>query len=143
MRHQLGSRLPEFTPAERALVQHSNDMYGMNHYTADYIRCDQDTPASAEDFSGNLTTSKTNKAGEVIGPESQSPWLRPNPAGFRKLLNWISERYGKPVIYVTENGTSVKGENDLPKEEILEDEFRAEYFRGYVGPDQSMGRDGR
>lgn len=36
------------------------------------------------------------------------------------------------MIYVTENGTSVKGENDLSVEEILEDEFRAEYFRGYI-----------
>lgn len=75
---------------------------------------------------------KQNVHGEHIGPETQSPWLRPHPAGFRKLLNWISNRYGKPPIYVTENGTSVKGENDLTKEQILEDDFRAEYFRGYI-----------
>lgn len=35
-------------------------------------------------------------------------------------------------IYVTENGTSVKGENDLPKDQILQDSFRAQYFRDYV-----------
>jgi len=34
---------------------------------------------------------------------------------------------------VTENGTSLKGENDLSREEILQDEFRCEYFRGYIG----------
>lgn len=48
-------------------------------------------------------------------------------------MKWISDRYGRPPIYVTENGTSLKGENDMSMEQILDDEFRAEYFRGYVG----------
>jgi beta-glucosidase len=128
MRAQLGSRLPTFTSADRALIQGSNDIYGMNHYTADYIQ-HLSTPPPADDFLGNLSPTKTNKKGEVIGPETQSFWLRPYPEGFRKLLNWISNRYGRPQIYVTENGTSLKGENDLLAEEIFKDEFRAEYFR--------------
>lgn len=33
---------------------------------------------------------------------------------------------------MTENGTSLKGENDLSRDEILNDEFRAEYFRTYI-----------
>ncbi|KXS96640.1 hypothetical protein AC578_6908 [Pseudocercospora eumusae] len=132
MREQLGVRLPEFTAEEKTLVQGSNDFYGMNHYTADFVRnCDKDTP-SAENFNGNLEVSKTNKAGDSIGPETQSVWLRPFPSGFRRLMNWISDRYGKPIIYVTENGTSLKGENDLSVEQLLEDEFRAEYFRTYI-----------
>lgn len=55
------------------------------------------------------------------------------PLGFRKLIKWLSDRYGGPTFYVTENGTSLKGENDLPLEELLNDEFRVEYFRGYIG----------
>lgn len=47
-------------------------------------------------------------------------------------MKWISDRYGRPTIYVTENGTSLKGENDMPRDQILEDDFRVEYFRGYV-----------
>lgn len=47
-------------------------------------------------------------------------------------MKWISERYGGPPIYVTENGTSLKGENDMPRDQILSDEFRVEYFRGYI-----------
>ena len=45
---------------------------------------------------------------------------------------WISERYGGPKIYVTENGTSILGENDKTREEILNDEFRVWYFSEYV-----------
>lgn len=48
------------------------------------------------------------------------------------MINWISDGYGRPIIYVTENGTSLKGENDKTREEILEDEFRVEYFRDYI-----------
>ncbi|KAI1094373.1 glycoside hydrolase family 1 protein [Rostrohypoxylon terebratum] len=131
MRKQLGDRLPEFTPEEIALVHGSNDFYGMNHYTADYVKHGDGNPPP-EDFLGDLTTTAFSKSGECIGPETQSFWLRPNPQGFRGLLNWLSKRYGYPPIYVTENGTSIKGENDLQEPEILEDVFRYEYFRDYV-----------
>jgi len=128
---QLGDRLPSWTPEEVALVKGSNDFYGMNHYCANYIRHRTGTP-EPEDHMGNLEALFQNKEGNVIGPDTQSFWLKPYPLGFRKLLVWISERYGRPKIYVTENGTSVKGENDLPMEKILEDDFRLEYFKGYI-----------
>lgn len=131
MRKQLGDRLPEFTPSEAALLKGSNDFYGMNHYTANYVK-HKATPAEADDHLGNLETLFVNKAGDCIGPETQSVWLRPHPQGFRKLLGWLDARYGKPVIYVTENGTSLKGENDLPREVMVNDDFRANYFRGYI-----------
>lgn len=131
MRDQLGARLPKFSMDERALVQGSNDAYFMNCYTADFVRACKGVPAD-QDYIGNLEVHKTNQSGASIGPETQSAWLRPHPRGFRKLLRWISDRYDYPAIYVTENGTSIKGENDMPVEEILQDDFRADYFRGYI-----------
>jgi beta-glucosidase len=104
----------------------------MNHYCANYIK-HKAGPAEPEDFAGNLDILLENKAGESIGPETQSVWLRPYPIGFRKLMKWLSDRYGGPTFYVTENGTSLKGENDLPLDQLLEDDFRCEYFRGYIG----------
>ncbi|EKG18229.1 Glycoside hydrolase family 1 [Macrophomina phaseolina MS6] len=131
MRKQLGDRLPEFTADEAALIKGSNDFYGMNHYTANYVK-HVDTEPAEDDFLGNLECTFYSKKGECIGPETQSPWLRPNGLGFRKLLKWISDRYGRPTIYVTENGTSLKGENDLPLEQLLEDDFRVKYFDDYI-----------
>lgn len=131
MVRQLGNRLPVWTDEERALVQGSNDFYGMNHYTANYIR-HRKGPAPEDDFLGNLETLFYSKKGECIGPETQSFWLRPNPRGFRELLVWLSKRYEFPKIYVTENGTSLKGENDMQLAQIVEDDFRVEYFDGYV-----------
>jgi len=131
MREQLGDRLPTWSEEDRKLVLGSNDFYGMNHYTADYIK-HLDTPAEPDNFNGNLDTLKENKQGEAIGPETQSPWLRPCPHGFRKLMKWISDRNGRPIMYVTENGTSLKGENEKSMEEILEDDFRLKYYQDYV-----------
>lgn len=91
MRAQLGDRLPEWTADEVALVKGSNDFYGMNHYTANYIK-HLTTPPSEDDFLGNLETGFVNSKGDVIGPETQSVWLRPNSEGFRKLLIWLSKR---------------------------------------------------
>ncbi|MCJ1410810.1 hypothetical protein MMC19_004896 [Ptychographa xylographoides] len=127
---QLGDRLPAWTPEDKALVQGSNDFYGMNHYCANYIKHRTGTP-EPEDFLGNLETLFENNEGKAIGPDTQSFWLKPHPIGFRKLMKWISDRYGKPTIYVTENGTSLKGENDMTKGQILEDDFRVEYFKNY------------
>jgi beta-glucosidase len=131
MRAQLGDRLPEFTPEELSLVKGSNDFWGMNHYTSKYVRHKTGTPAP-EDCIGHLDTLVQSKNGDIIGPETQCDWLRPNPEGFRHLLGWISKRYDYPPIYVTENGTSVKGESDLPVEQIVNDEFRTKYFDDYI-----------
>ncbi|KAM0706465.1 hypothetical protein Q7P35_005792 [Cladosporium inversicolor] len=131
MRKQLGDRLPQFTEEEKTLVKGSNDFYGMNHYCANYIK-HIPTEADPKDFTGNLELLLEDKNGTPIGPETQSPWLRPHAIGFRKLMKWISDRYGRPIIYVTENGTSLKGENDKTRDEILEDDFRVKYFQDYV-----------
>jgi beta-glucosidase len=137
---QLGSRLPTFTPEEIALVKGSNDFYGMNHYTTNYIRA-RTTPAPLDDYAGNLDVLYRNNNGLWIGPQTQSTWLHPHAPGFRALLNWISDRYHpQGGIYVTENGTSIKSENSLTvlsdpnsQANILNDEFRAIYFTDYVG----------
>ena len=133
MRKQLGNRLPNFTEEERRLLKGANDFYGMNHYCANYIRHKAESePIDPLDTEGHLDVLFEDKNGNSIGPETQSPWLRPHAPGFRKLMKWLSDRYGRPKIYVTENGTSIMQENDLSKEEMLEDDFRCEYFRSYI-----------
>lgn len=131
MRKQLGDRLPEWTPEDIALVKGSNDFYGMNHYTADYVKHGDGNPAP-EDFLGDLTTHPYNINLESIGPETESFWLRPNPQGFRGLIVWLSKRYGYPPIYVTENGTSIKGESQMEPDQIKDDELRYLYFKTYA-----------
>lgn len=134
MRAQLGDRLPRFTAEESKLVLGSSDFYGMNSYTTFYIR-HKDTPPELDDHSGNVDKLDTNSKGVSRGPESDTYWLRTAPWGFRKLLNWIWKRYGVP-IYITENGTTAKGETE-PSEVVLNDQFRINFFNGYL---EAIGR---
>jgi beta-glucosidase len=142
MRAQLGTRLPEFTPEEQALVRGSSDFYGMNTYTTFYVR-HLSTPPDINDHLGNVEKLDTNSAGESRGPESDTYWLRTNPTGFGKLLRWVWDRYHVP-IFMTENGTTAKGEHvrGAPTEEVLDDTFRVEFFHGYLRELAQAVRDG-
>jgi beta-glucosidase len=130
MRAQLGDRLPRFTPEESKLVLGSSEFYGMNSYTTFFMK-HTTTPPDINDHKGNVEIHDENKQGVPRGEESDTEWLRASPWGFRKLLNWIYKRYQMP-IYVTENGTTAKGEV-APTPEVLEDTFRIKFFEGYVG----------
>ncbi|KAK1140126.1 hypothetical protein N8T08_010882 [Aspergillus melleus] len=130
MRAQLGDRLPKFTAEESQLVLGSSEFYGMNTYTSFFVK-HKTTPADINDHKGNVEIFDANKQGVPRGEESDTEWLRSSPWGFRKLLNWVYSRYQMP-IYLTENGTTTKGET-APTPEVLNDEFRIQFFEGYVG----------
>ena len=129
MRAQLGDRLPKFTPEESKLVLGSSDFYGMNSYTSFFVK-HKTTPPEINDHQGNIEKLDTNKQGVERGPPSDTYWLCTAPWGFRKLLNWIWKRYGIP-IYITENGTTAKGETE-PTPAVLDDKFRIQFFEGYL-----------
>ncbi|KAH7363303.1 glycoside hydrolase superfamily [Plectosphaerella cucumerina] len=133
MRERLGSRLPEFTPAERELLKRTaalNTFYGMNHYTSQFARARMTEPA-ADDLTGNVEELAVNKQGQEIGPLSGTSWLRVTPLQFQKLLSWIWRRY-KRSIYVTENGCPCPGENNMSLEQAVDDQFRIGYFGLYL-----------
>lgn len=131
MRRYLGDRLPEFTPEEQELLRETastNAFYGMNHYSTKYARALTTLPAD-DDWTGNIEESSVNAQGVEIGPVSGVQWLRLAPEGFRKLLNWVWDRYRLPVI-ITENGCPCPGEDDVSI--AVEDEFRQRYFGLYL-----------
>ena len=51
------------------------------------------------------------------------------PWGFRKMLNWIHERYNGLPIYVTENGTAITADG---VEAAIHDQERADFVTGYT-----------
>lgn len=128
MRAKLGDRLPYFTDAQKKMIRGSSDFYGMNHYTSNYI-----VPQDCSGITEYMGDAKYvyEKNGVPIGSQAESSWLRVVPWGFRKLLNWIFNRYASP-IYVTEFGCSVPGESDLPVEQVIQDDFRVDYYRSYL-----------
>lgn len=133
MRAQLGSRLPQFTDAEFALLRETKDLvdfYGQNYYTAQFAR-HRDEPADPNDYLGNVTELQSNKQGVSIGAESGVHWLRSSPPQFRKFFSWIYARYGR-AIYVTENGCPCPGEDKMTREESVDDQYRIDYFEDHL-----------
>ncbi|GLB39494.1 putative glycosyl hydrolase 1 family protein [Lyophyllum shimeji] len=124
MREVLQDRLPQFTPDEIALVKDSSDFYGMNTYTTNLARAGGD-----DEFQGNVDYTFTRPDGTQLGTQAHCAWLQDYPQGFRSLLNYLWKKYKTP-IFVTENGFAVKGENDMPLEQVLVDTDRVNYFRG-------------
>ena len=70
--------------------------------------------------------------GKLIGPRAESAWLYVYPKGMRGLLNWIDKRYNNSLIYVFENGVSVPNENQMKVAEAVHDNFRIDYYKGYI-----------
>ncbi|KAH7075143.1 beta-glucosidase [Paraphoma chrysanthemicola] len=139
MRAQLGDRLPHFTPEQKDLVQGSSDFYGMNTYTTFFVKHRDEEP-DVNDHKGNIEKCDANSEGKSRGPESDTYWLRTAPEGFGKLLRWVWDRYHVP-IYMTENGTTAKGEL-APTPDVLDDTFRVEFFNGYLRELATAVRDG-
>ncbi|EIN14627.1 glycoside hydrolase family 1 protein [Punctularia strigosozonata HHB-11173 SS5] len=124
MRRMLGSRLPEFTAEEIALVKGSSEFYGMNTYTTNLIIAGGD-----DEFQGLTRYTFTRPDGSQLGTQAHCSWLQTYPEGFRALMNYLYKKYKKP-IYVTENGFAVKDESYMSREQALADHDRVEYFQG-------------
>lgn len=131
MRAQLGGRLPAFTDADFALLRAAEtDFYGMNYYTSQFAR-HRDGPARETDYVGNLDELQQNKSGTPVGEESGLGWLRSCPGMFRKHLTRVHRLYGKP-IYITENGCPCPGEDQMTRDEAIDDPFRIRYFDSHL-----------
>eukprot|EP00624_Nannochloropsis_granulata_P003078 evm.model.NODE_25690_length_16931_cov_16.617329.2 len=143
----VGDRLPKFTAEESAQLKGSWDFFGLNHYTSTYVR-KPDFPAPLPGMGGSwgadsyTAQTATSIDGVQIGALADSGWLHVVPWGFRKMLNWVAERYGNPGIYVTENGCDVPNESQLTLAEALDDQFRIDFYKGYLGNMAEAIKDG-
>ena len=124
-------RIPTFTDDEVNMVKGSVDYIGFNQYTSTYI---MNTNNPGGDWSSDPHTAMNavNASGHRIGPQAESPWLNVYPEGIRGAINWVNSRYNQPLIYIFENGVSVPGETKLPIQEALHDQFRIDFYRGYI-----------
>lgn len=134
MRERLGTLLPRFTEEEKRLVRGSSEFYGINSYTTFFVRHLDDIDERL-DYRGNVQFLDENKTGESRGLETDTHWLRANPQGWAKLLRYVWSRYKLP-IFITENGTTVKGEHGSASpastEDVLQDPDRVAFFKSYI-----------
>eukprot|EP00058_Branchiostoma_floridae_P012220 XP_002597708.1 hypothetical protein BRAFLDRAFT_77388 [Branchiostoma floridae] len=97
------SRLPEFTAEEKAMLKGTADFLGLNYYTARLT-----SALSAEGLSKpDLLDEEDGDVHVGTHPDWPAPgifFINVVPWGFRKVLNYMQNRYQVPLIYVTENG---------------------------------------
>jgi beta-galactosidase len=131
MRRRVAERLPQFSSEDIRMIQNSCDFFGLNHYTTLYAAQAQpgqmvesnpyDNGGLAEDQDVVLTSDpqwpKTSMGWAIV------PW------GCRKLLHWITDRYGAPEIVITENGCS---SHDKVTGGQVQDRERIEFLRAYL-----------
>lgn len=130
MKIGLGNRLPHISDEDRRLILGSSDFFGLNHYTTMYAA---DAPEQTEikGIFGNGGTSADQKVSLSVSPEwnlTEMNWAVV-PSGCRKLLHWISERFGNPPIFITENGCAYK---DIEVDGKIDDQNRIHYLHDYL-----------
>jgi beta-galactosidase len=128
MRARLGALLPQFTPEEAQLLKGSTDFLALNYYTSDVVRHAVDAgPMEAE------------VVPQPHVPQTAMGWpIRPD--GLRCLLRWVSDRYARPPIYITENGAAF---DDQPDEAgFVDDQNRTAYLREHIAAAAAARDDG-
>ncbi|KAI8463165.1 MAG: glycoside hydrolase superfamily [Monoraphidium minutum] len=121
--------LPKFTPEQAALVKGSVDFLGINFFTARYVRAPPRGAPKAQLFEEVAHDAE----GGPVGTPSELPWLYSTPWAMRPMLAWVSKRYSRPEVWVTENGVAAPGEASRGLGEALKDTYRLEYLKGYMG----------
>ncbi|MEQ2262647.1 hypothetical protein XENORESO_018298 [Xenotaenia resolanae] len=115
------SRLPEFTPEEIKRIKGTYDYFGFNHYTT--VLAFPVEYGNLQHYDGDRGAGTTADRAWL---NSGSGWLKITPFGLRRILNFIKEEYGNPMIIITENGISERGPVDL------KDSHRSYYYEKYI-----------
>nr|XP_003478769.1 lactase-phlorizin hydrolase [Cavia porcellus] len=115
------AQLPEFTEAEKRLLQGSADFLGLSHYTSRLVgKSPQDSCAASYENIGGFSQHV-----DPAWPRTASPWIRVAPWGIRRLLRFASVEYtrGKVPIYLAGSGVPT-AEGDS----LFDDTARVSYF---------------
>ncbi|KAH1014738.1 hypothetical protein HUJ05_012573 [Dendroctonus ponderosae] len=119
------SRLPVLTEEEIGLIKNAYDFIGLNYYTT-YLTSAYRNITAIENSTISYDVDKNViRSAASHWTQSAASWLYDKPAGFRKLLKWISNEYGNPRIFIMENGwADVMG--------TVNDTNRITYIRGHL-----------
>ncbi|KAJ7523015.1 hypothetical protein O6H91_18G034700 [Diphasiastrum complanatum] len=132
MRKHVGDRLPRFTSFEIAGLRGSVDFVGINHYTSRFATPGPTATDPSDYGQDQEVLLSVQRAGSMIGDRAASEWLFIVPWGLQKLLHWVTARYNKPPIIITENGMDDPNLETVLLEEILQDAKRILYYQTYL-----------
>ena len=115
-----GEAWPDFPADDFKLITEKVDYVGLNFYKRGIVKNDPAKVIERASYIDNPRGSVVTDIGwEVFAPALTEPLL------------WIHERYGKPPIYITENGAAFY---DPPsaRDGVIEDPLRRNYLRDHL-----------
>ena len=119
LREIFGQAWPEWPAEDMALVRQPIDFVGINYYTRNVSRDDaRALPVRAVGV--RQPQHAVTETGWEVFPEALT-----------RVLLWVTERYGKIPLYITENGAAFY---DPPKpiDGRIEDPLRVDYYRKHL-----------
>ncbi len=128
LRERLGDLLPEFSPADAALLRRSVDFLALNYYTSEVVR---HAPAAGP-----------FEYEEVRQPDARHTEMNwpVRPDGLQRLLVWLDRRYPELPMYITENGAAVPDQAD--ERGYVDDQDRIGYLRDHLAACEAARRAG-
>ena len=114
-----GEAWPDWPAEDMALIRQPIDFIGVNYYTRSVTRADAESwPLRASPVRQKQAT-YTETGWEVFAQ------------GLTDVLKWVTQNYGNPPLYVTENGSAFF---DAPTAENgrVEDPLRVDYMRKHI-----------
>jgi beta-glucosidase len=114
-----GEAWPEWPDADMRLIRQPIDFLGINYYTRNVTRYYRD-----------ILPLRSKGVPQVDAVTTQTDW-EVFPEALTRVLLWITERYGKVPIYITENGAAFY-DPPTPLDGRVEDPLRVEYYRQHL-----------
>ncbi|HEY4671284.1 MAG TPA: GH1 family beta-glucosidase [Gemmatimonadaceae bacterium] len=114
-----GEAWPDWSDDDMRLIKQPIDFIGINYYTR-----------KVERYHPDILPLRTKHVPQPEHTQTETHW-EVFPEALTKVLLWVTERYGKLPIYITENGAAFY---DSPQaiDGRVEDPLRVEYFRQHL-----------
>jgi beta-glucosidase len=119
MQDMFGEAWPEFPSSDFVKLRQPVDFVGVNYYTRGLTQNDPANVIERATRVRNPRATYTEVGWEVF------------PQGLTDILLWVTERYGKPPIYITENGAAFY-DPPVPQEGRIDDPLRVDYLRTHL-----------
>jgi beta-glucosidase len=119
MRAIFGPAWPDFAPQDVSSLREPGDFLGVNWYTGYQVRHDDSAPPVRLAHVPRPNAIRMTTGWEVV------------PEGLTETLLWVTERYGRIPIVVTENGAAFE-DPDVAPPGGLDDPLRVDYLRRHV-----------
>jgi beta-glucosidase len=119
MREIFDEAWPEFPAADMARIRQPIDFVGVNYYTRNVVRDDPKLRPVRAGYVPQRQHAITETGWEVY------------PQGLTDILVWVTERYGRIPLYITENGAAFY-DPPTPVDGRVADYLRTDYYRTHL-----------